>query len=597
MDPQRHAIKRLVARHLRRLGLASGLLVAGPGCLNVPDDASADPGAVTVPSTATEILDRHVEALGGEKMLRAVAQRTVEARVTFLPQAGCTEGDPNCVAEATTGQFMLNTTADGRMFRRMVVGKLVSERGYDGSTGWELQGEPRMLILDDEITGLASREDALLHWYLDYDKRNIKPSIESPRTTDFDGERRDLDGIAWTNADGRLAPRQYWFDRLTGLLREEVESDPAGQLRRTVIYDDYREIDGVQVPHRILQITELATEAGETRQDVEIVVQRVHHAEIRPQIFEVPQMPAPEPIPDELLMALEDAKKAAKANPKDPSAQFRYASGSWMAGRFDDARDGAKRLLKLAPKDPAALFILGRAELLAGDYKRAERSLKLAQKAGAHPERVAHHLATVKLHRKDYAGAKKLFETAGEAALAERYGAFQGKPLRASWGGDGCKTTLPLVADIPVPVIEAEIDGEKKMLVVDTSAADLILDPEQARKLVISPDSRSELGGPGGAEIGHGQADKVVMGDLTLQAVPVDIFPTPVLADMAVDPRVNGVLGVRPCSTPRSPSTRPTTSSRSFAMRASASRRSRATARGSRSRFGCTRRTCCTCPR
>lgn len=524
----------------QRFGIAAAL-AATPGCLKVPDDESADPGTGSVPSTAAEILQRHVKALGGEENLRAITQRTVEARVTFLPQQGCIEGSPDCVSEEQTGQFMLHSTADGRMFRRMVVGKLVSERGYDGTMGWELQGEPRVLVLDDDLTALSSREDALLHWYLDYEGRGIAPAIQSPRTTDDRGERRDLDGLSWTTKNGQLAPRHYWFDRMTGLLREEVEEEGGGQLRRTVIYDDYREVDGVQIPHRILQITQL----GETRQEVEINVQRVHHADIRQEMFNVPQLPAPEPRVDELLAALDEARKIHESTPKDPMAAYAHAAASWASGHFDEATKAAKAVLKLAPNDPAALFILGRAQLLAGNFKGGEKTLKKAQKAGAHPARVAHHLANAKLHRHDFKGAAKLFEAAGEMALAERYAAFDGKPLQPKWGGNGCTATVDLVPDMPVPVVEAQIDGETLKLLVDSSAADIILDPERAHKLVIGTDAASELGGQGGPQVGHGQADKLVLGDFSVERVPVDVFPAPILAEMAVDTSIDGVLGFR----------------------------------------------------
>lgn len=537
----RSDVSAAVHRALRH-GLCVATISLAAGCLNVPDDASADPGAVTVPSTAAEVIARHVEALGGEKKLRAITQRTVEARVTFMPQPGCEDPAQGCIAEETTGQFMLHSTADGRMFRRMVVGKTVSERGYDGKTGWELQGEPRLLVLDDEITALASREDALLHWYLDFEQRGIKPSIEPPRTVDSQDERRDLDGVTWAAEKNGLPPRQYWFDRMTGLLREEIEDDPDGQLRRTVIYEDYRDVDDVKVPHTIRQITQL----GDTRQEIVITVQRVHHGEVRDEMFAIPELPATKPIPDELALAFDEAKILAEKNPKDPSAVFRYASAAWALGHFDEAADASKRMLKLVARDPAALFMLGRAQVLAGDFKNAERTLKQAQKAGARPERIAHHLATIALHRHDFAAAAKAFESAGETALAERYGAFEGKPLTTKWPGNACSTTLPLIADIPVPVVETTIDGEKLNLLVDTSAADVILDPERAHKLVISTDSASELGGAGGPRVGHGQADTMELGEITLERVPVDIFPPQVLAEMAVDERVHGILGVRP---------------------------------------------------
>jgi tetratricopeptide (TPR) repeat protein len=523
--------------------LFGGLGAPLPGCLNVGDDATTDPGVAAVPSTATEILTRHVEALGGEKALRAVRQRTVEARVTFLPQEGCAPGSTDCVGEARAGQFMLHTTADGRMFRRMVVGEVVSERGFDGKLGWELQGTPRTLILDDEISARASREDALLHWYLDWAARDIAPAIQSPRTTDHAGRRRDLDGIVWTDKARTLPPRQYWFDRLDGLLREEIEEDPASELRRTVVYDDYRAVDGVMVPHSIRQITQV----GDVRQDVDIVVQRAHHGDVRAELFAVPRLPEPEPRVDDVLVALENARKRVEESPRDGAALFALASTAWIAGHFDEALAVAKRAAAAAPRDRGApLLILGQAQLLGGDLAGAERSLRAAEKAGGHPQRIAHHLATLRLRQHRFRDAAELFRSAGETALADRYAAFEGKPLTATWSGKrGCRVTLPLVPEIPVPVVEARVDGETMRLLVDTSAADLIIDPERARKLGIEATSTSALGGEGGAKIGHGRADELVIGDLSLAAVPVDIFPEPVLAEMAADRRIEGVLGGR----------------------------------------------------
>ena len=95
------------------------------GCIRAPDVESEGPNAAAkAPTSPQELLARHVEALGGEETLRALGERTVEARVVFVPQPGCVEEDPSCISKEMVGQFVLYATIQGELFRRMVVGEL-----------------------------------------------------------------------------------------------------------------------------------------------------------------------------------------------------------------------------------------------------------------------------------------------------------------------------------------------------------------------------------------------------------------------------------------------------------------------------------------
>src|SRR5690606_13893522 len=111
-----------------------------------------------------------------------------------------------------TGQFVLYTTADGRMYRRMVIGDNILERGFDGQTGWQMQAQPQVLAVEDPQATPLLREDALLHWYFDLDseeRKGLALELLPPRKSE-DG--RQLDGIRCFAASPTTPESEKWFD-------------------------------------------------------------------------------------------------------------------------------------------------------------------------------------------------------------------------------------------------------------------------------------------------------------------------------------------------------------------------------------------------
>lgn len=522
------------------------------GCLKVDLEDTTAPGEATAPTTVEEVLGRYVTALGGETKLRALAQRTVDARVRFPPEQPCEEGDEACLAASRLGTFVLKTTADGRLYRRMVIDPLesdkikttvISERGFDGTEGWELSsGTPPLLRLDGEGERSASLEDATLHWYLDWSARGIAPTLQAPRRVEWDGKEHTLDGVEWSRADGKMQPRTYWFDRETGLLREEVEiQEGEGNARRTIVYQDYRDVDGTKVPYRIEQILDV----DDTREVVELTVQRVTHDAFDAAVFAIPKIEAPAPIQDERVIFLEQARTAAKASPSDVALTMQWARLAWEAAHFDEVEVAAKAVLAKSPREPEAMWMMGRLSLVRGKLDDAERWLKKAEKAGASPAVIARVLAVVSARKRDFATAAKRFDAAGIAALARRYEGIDAPSLAAKWTGDGCTAVIPLDPKVEQPVLQVDVEGETLKLLLDTSVPDLVIDPARARKLLVVPSSQMQLM-EGGPVIAGGQVDTIQLDTLTLSNVPVDIYPMEVVADVAAGRDIQGVLGTRP---------------------------------------------------
>lgn len=530
---------------MRRLAFPLIALVglgAPAGCLKVPDELSEAPeGTPSAPSTAADVLDRYIERSGGEKALRALPARSIEARMVIRAQEDCSKDDQTCLSEEQVGTFLLRTTKDGKLYRRTVLGEQVEEKGFDGKVGWQLSGGVLRIESDAELE--LSREDAVLHWYFDLPKRGIEVTLARPRKEDSEGKVGVLDGVLWDVPGSSTSPKTMWFHRDTGLLREEVVEDGEGDdlQRQTIIYDDYRDIDGIQVPHLIRVINQV----GDQQQIVEFITQRVDHTPIEAKQFAMPELPAPDPVPDQRLGQLRAAETAAEAEPGDAAAQVALARAAWAAAHFDAAIAAAKATLAIDPNEPEALVLLARGHVLRGELKEGLAALRKASSAGLKPELVAREEAWIHYRRRDFAKLAKALDTGGSPVLAGRFRSFVGKPLQASQPKGTCVTTVPMVATQPLAVVQIEVDGEPVSAIVDTGASDLILSQKfaAARGISVRPLGQTP---PGTPTVGFGQAETIAVGDVTLTNVPVDVFDDRAMADMAGDalPDVKAVLGV-----------------------------------------------------
>jgi hypothetical protein len=530
------AVRRLAFPLIALVGLA------GPACLKVPDELTEEPGGTpAAPSTAADVLARYVEGSGGEKALRALPARSIEARMIIRAQAGCSEGDEGCLAEDQVGSFLLRTTADGKLYRRTVLGEQVEEKGFDGKVGWQLSGG--ILRLESKAELELSREDAVLHWYFDLPKRGIQVTLARPRKEDSEGKIAVLDGVHWELAGAGASPKTMWFDRSTGLLREEIVEEGEGDdlQRQTIVYDDYRDIDGIKVPHVIRVINQL----GDMEQVVEFVTQRVDHQKVDASLFALPELPAPDPVPDQRLGELRAAEAAAKAEPDDPATQVALARAAWAAAHFDTAIAAAKATLALEPSEPEALVLLARGHVLRGELKEALAVLRKASSAGLKRDLVAREEAWIHYRRHDFPKLAKALDAGGSPVLAGRFRSFVGKPLVAAQPKGTCVTTVPMLATEPLAVVEITVDGEPVSAIIDTGASDLILSQKfaAARGISVRPLGQTP---PGTPTVGFGQAESIGVGDVTIANVPVDVFDDRAMADMAGDtlPDVKAVLGV-----------------------------------------------------
>jgi hypothetical protein len=518
----------------------TALALLPAACLRIPDDMNeADGGPASAPSTAGEVLSRHVKALGGEEKLAEIRQRTVEARMLFLAEEGCEDGDEGCFSKDETGTFLLQSTADGRLYRRTVLREQVEERGYDGKAGWSLGGG--VLRIDTPDEALISREDAQLHWYFKVAERGIETTLVPARK---DGTRT-LDGLVW-RVSKNLPAKTFWFDRATGLLAMEVAEDGEGESaqRQTITYEDYRDVDGVLVPFKV----RVVSQTGAREQVVEFVTQKVDHGKVDVTRFAVPKLETPKPVADVVLTGLATAKAAAEKAPRDLATQVAYARAAFAAAHFDEAEKAADASLAIDPREPEALFILARVLVLKGQLTPATKVLARARKSGVRADHLARQEAWIHLRRLEFAKLAKALDSVGNAVMAGRYRAFVGKPSTVV-GAPACVQDVPVVSASPLMLIKLDLGGKPTTAIVDTGAHELIVARKFADQAGIKVRATSQLG-EHGPEVGYAQLDKLGVGGVQIANVPVSVFDDATIAEMAgvESGEVGAVLGLHSLS-------------------------------------------------
>jgi len=500
--------------------IVSTTLAAVPACLKPPSELPEEPdtGPAGPPSTAGEVLSRYVDAIGGETHVRTINSRTVEAQMVFRAQEDCDPESGQCLAEDQTGSFLLQSTDDGKMYRRTVLGDIVEEMGFDGETGWELQAGTQLLI-QDEAGRAAAREDAALHWYFDLDKRGVQVTLVRSRKEDSAGNVLTLDGILWEVPGSNAPPKTMWFDRETGLLREEtVEETVDGEVQsQLLVYSDYRDVDGVQVPFSI----KVTTAVGEASQVLDIITQRVEHKDVKAQTFAVPVLPDPDPQPDTLLASLTAARKAAKDDPSEITAQTEHMRLAYAAAYFEEATKAANVVLGIDPKEPEALLVKARVQLIGGDTKTAAKTLAKVKATGVKDDVIAREEAWIHYRNGEYGKLASALDRANLPVLAGRFRSFVGKPAQIAKPGE-CVNVLPMKTNEPLATVEIDVGGTKLPAIVDTGAGHLIMSESLAEELDVS--IRPLGAGAKGPMMGHGQVKTLSLGSVELSNVPVEIF-------------------------------------------------------------------------
>ena len=192
-------------------------------------------GGPNTPS-ADQILDKYIQALGGEQRLAALT--SFAAKGTLQPYASAQKSPLELFAKAPNQRTMIVHTAEGD-----------STTTFDGRAGWIAAPATDRPVTLTALSG-GDLDGARLDAVLSFPAR-IKQALRqwragNPATIDD----RDVEVVQGTS-DGRY-PVNLYFDSASGLLVRSVRyaDSPVGLSPTQIDYADYREVAGVKMPFR-----------------------------------------------------------------------------------------------------------------------------------------------------------------------------------------------------------------------------------------------------------------------------------------------------------------------------------------------------------
>ncbi|HKW55773.1 MAG TPA: hypothetical protein VJN42_00320 [Candidatus Acidoferrum sp.] len=189
---------------------------------------SAPPGKAQDPA---KIADQFVKAAGGGKALSRI--RTVSLQGTFTNPA-----------DGKSGSFTLDTKLPNRFYSELVAGDKTLIEAYNGKSAWHQTsgGEINTLIGPEG----AQVEAASSYYNLRF--RNLKKN-KLALTYIGHAEIRGRDSLQVEVTTATGVKRETFFDSHSHLI--DKESGALGGVEEELLYDDYRTVDGVQLPYKI----------------------------------------------------------------------------------------------------------------------------------------------------------------------------------------------------------------------------------------------------------------------------------------------------------------------------------------------------------
>ncbi|NOT01808.1 MAG: hypothetical protein HOP29_14400 [Phycisphaerales bacterium] len=264
--------------------LATSLVVAFP--LLTPPFARAQDPAEKLPS-GESILDKYVEVTGGAAAYRKLTNRKLTGTMN-IPSQGLTMKLTSYGASANKSYTLIESEAFGQI-----------EFGTDGKVAWQIHpvmGGPR--IMEDAERDGAMREatfNADLEW------RSIYAKVECVGMENV-GETPCYKVQITPNGEN-AKPETAWYAKDTSLLvkRDSIAESPMGEIPTSLLFDDYKKVDGVLFSHR-QTVTQMGSEINFTTDSL------AHNVEIPADRFD---------LPEGVKQLLAEAEKAKSGGPKD----------------------------------------------------------------------------------------------------------------------------------------------------------------------------------------------------------------------------------------------------------------------------------------
>jgi hypothetical protein len=237
---------------------ATALLVMLLATLGLARPFVAGPEAQTV----AEVIEKHLAALGGRAALGKITSRLTVGTVALSSPTGDLNGTIEAlykVPNKMRAQVALDLTPMG------MTEKMQIDQRFDGKAGWilnSLQGDAEMT--GDQLENM--RNSMFPSPLLNFQERGVKVELQ-PKETLAGKEAVVLLVIPKSGPAARvyLDPDTYLAMRST----IKMNSPEMGELNQVSEPSDYRTVDGIKVPFKIVNSSEMQT--------VTIVLSKVTH--------------------------------------------------------------------------------------------------------------------------------------------------------------------------------------------------------------------------------------------------------------------------------------------------------------------------------
>ena len=180
---------------------------------------------------AAKIIDQYVKAAGGSKVLAKIQTESLEGTFT----------NP---ADGKASAYTLSLKLPNRYYSEFVLGDKNLIEAYNGKSAWH------QAISGDLATLLGEQGQQVEAASLYYNSRllNLKKNKLAVALVGH-AQIRGRDALQVEVTTPSNVRREVFFDAQSHLIVKE--SGPIAGLNEEILYDDYRAVDGVQVPYKI----------------------------------------------------------------------------------------------------------------------------------------------------------------------------------------------------------------------------------------------------------------------------------------------------------------------------------------------------------
>lgn len=134
-----------------------------------------------------------------------------------------------------------------KLYQKLDAGVMQQETKFDGEKGYSAGMGQTVKIEGDELDLMKSQ--AAMNLELNYKEYNVTPEVAGLEKIDG----KDYYRVKFSLPSKKSFTRYYEVN--SGLLSRLVTSidTPQGSFTQTTVYDDYKDVDGVKMPHKLIQ--------------------------------------------------------------------------------------------------------------------------------------------------------------------------------------------------------------------------------------------------------------------------------------------------------------------------------------------------------